>query len=365
MLIGDALVAGEGDVIVVENPGTEEVVARTPGASAAQVSQAIGAARAAHDSGIWSGLTREARADHVRRLLDALAVRRDALMKIILQETGVPVGAAVAAVQLDSPLQVTRNHIDVYLSLPEYEDSGQPFSERFSPTGQVFLSVKRYAPLGVVSAISAYNFPMFLNLWKIIPALLTGNTVILRPSPLTPLSALALGEAVREAGLPPGVLNIVAEAGAEGAVMMTTDPRVDMVTFTGSSQVGQQVARQAADGLKRLQLELGGKSAQIYLPDSVERAAMAGASVCLAHAGQGCVLGTRVLVPEADKARVIEMMVNSLKDVKIGDPADPATQMGPVISAAQRDRCERYVKLAVEAGAKVMLGGKRPAHLPK
>src|SRR5690606_18293479 len=146
-------------------------------------------------------------------------------------------------------------HIDVYLSLPEYEDSGQPFSERFSPNGSVFLSVKRYAPLGVVAAISAYNFPMFLNLWKIVPALLTGNTAILRPGPPPPPAALALGEAVRDAGLPPGVLNRVAEAGADGAVMMTPAPRVDMVTFTGSSHVGQQVARQAADGLKRLQLE--------------------------------------------------------------------------------------------------------------
>jgi len=188
---------------------------------------------------------------------------------------------------------------------------------------------------------------------------------VLRPSPLTPLSALMLADAALEAGLPAGVLNIVAEAGAEGAVQLTTDPRVDMVTFTGSNDVGAKVMAQAAGTLKRVQLELGGKSAQIYLPDSVDRAVSAAASVCLAHAGQGCVLGTRVLVPEADKARVMEAMANSLRGVVIGDPQDPATQMGPVISAAQRARCETYVKLATEAGAKIVLGGGRPAHLSR
>ena len=157
----------------------------------------------------------------------------------------------------------------------------------------------------------------------------------------------------------------VAEAGADAAVRLTVDPRVDMVTFTGSNDVGAKVMEQAAGTLKRIQLELGGKSAQIYLPDSVERAASAAAGVCLAHAGQGCVLGTRVFVPEADKARVMDAMAASLSGVVIGDPTDPKTQMGPVISANQRARCERYTQLAVDAGGRVVCGGRRPAHLDK
>ncbi|MCC6381098.1 MAG: aldehyde dehydrogenase family protein [Dehalococcoidia bacterium] len=365
MLIGGRATAGEGEVIAVENPGDETVFARVPGASPAQIDAAIAAARQAYDSGGWSLKPKEHRAAVVRRLLDLLGEQRATLKSVIVRETGCPTSSPAMFAQLDSPLSATRDLVDLYLTLPEFEDSGQPFSERINPAGSLVLSVRRHAPVGVVAAISAYNFPLFLNLWKIVPALLTGNTVVLRPSPLTPLTALALVDAAREAGLPDGVLNIVAEAGSEGAVQLTTDPRVDMVTFTGSNEVGAKVMAQAAGTLKRIQLELGGKSAQIYLPDSVERAAGAAASVCLAHAGQGCVLGTRVLVPETEKARVMEAMAATMRGVVLGDPQDPATQMGPVISAAQRARCETYVRLAVEAGAKVVLGGGRPAHLPR
>jgi aldehyde dehydrogenase (NAD+) len=365
MFVGGRSVAGEGGVITVENPGDEQIIARFAGASLAQVDAAIGAARRAFDAGPWPHMPREERTAAVRRMLDRLSADRERLKSIIVRETGCPVGSGAMFAQLDSPLQATRDLVDLYLTLPEVEDSGQPFSERINPMGSLVLSVRRYAPIGVVAAISAYNFPLFLNLWKIVPALLVGTTVVLRPSPLTPLSALVLADAAREAGLPDGVLNIVAEAGSEGAVQLTTDPRVDMVTFTGSNDVGARVMAQAAGTLKRVQLELGGKSAQIYMPDSIDRAASAGASVCLAHAGQGCVLGTRVLVPEADKARVMEAMAASLRNVVIGDPQDPATQMGPVINAAQRTRCETYVRLATEAGAKIVLGGARPAHLSR
>ena len=225
--------------------------------------------------------------------------------------------------------------------------------------GGFVQSIRRYVPVGVVAAISAYNFPLHINLWKLMPALATGNCVILRPSPLTPLSALALAEIAAEAGLPEGVLSIIAESGAEGAQLLTTDPRVDMVSFTGSTEVGSIVAGQAAPSMKRLQLELGGKSAQIYLPDRVEAAFSAAIGVCIAHAGQGCVLGTRIFVPEAEKAKVLGAMAASMAYLKIGDSTDPETTMGPVISEAQAQRCERYVKLAVEAGATVVAGGKR------
>ena len=193
-----------------------------------------------------------------------------------------------------------------------------------------------------------------------LPALVAGNCVILRPNPLTPLAALIFGEAAKAAGLPAGVLNVIADARAEGGVMLSTDPGVDMVAFTGSSAVGKQVMSQSSSTMKRLQLELGGKSAQIYLPDSLPAARMAAAQVCLSHAGQGCALGTRIFVPEGEKAQAIGTMVAALAQVRIGDPADSATTMGPVISAAQRARCQRYVDLAVEGGATVVCGGRPP-----
>ena len=168
-----------------------------------------------------------------------------------------------------------------------------------------------------------------------------------------------LAEIAAEAGLPEGVLSIIAESGAEGAQLLTTDPAVNMVSFTGSTETGSIVAGQAAPSMKRLQLELGGKSAQIYLPDRVEAAFSAAVGVCIAHAGQGCVLGTRIFVPEAEKAKVLGAMAASMAYLKIGDSTDPETTMGPVISEAQAQRCERYVKLAVDAGATVVSGGKR------
>lgn len=267
------------------------------------------------------------------------------------------------AAQFDAPLKMTRDLMRYYLTLPEVEQNPVPLLERIAPSGAFVESLKRHVPVGVVVAISAYNFPFFLNIWKVIPALMTGNSVVLRPSPLTPYSALVFAQAAEAAGLPPGILNIVIDAGHEGGVTLTTDARIDMVTFTGSSAVGERVAAQASKGIKRLQLELGGKSAQIFLPDRIEAARFAALSVCMAHAGQGCVLGTRILVPSAAKEQLLAQMAASLETLTIGDPADPRTQVGPVITAAQRDRCAHYVAAAVDAGARVVAGGKRPAHL--
>jgi len=176
---------------------------------------------------------------------------------------------------------------------------------------------------------------------------------------------MVFAEAAAEAELPPGVLNIVLESGLEGARLMTTHPAVDMVAFTGSTAVGTQVMAQAAATMKRIQLELGGKSAQIFLPDSTDRAAQVAAGVCTAHAGQGCALGTRIFVPEARKADVLEQISAIFAKIRTGRADEKETQLGPVISAAQRARCEHFVALATQAGGRVVAGGKRPAHLEK
>jgi aldehyde dehydrogenase (NAD+) len=366
LFIGGRAVTGEGETFAVVNPGTEEVIAELAGAADAQMEAAIAAARAAFDGGVWSGLPAHERAAALRRLMGYLAQNRERLIELAAREAGCPIGSGAMAVQVNVPLQHGLNAIDLFLQLPEIEENPLPLAERTPARGGALQSLRRYVPVGVVAAISAYNFPFYTNLWKVIPALIAGNTVILRPSPLTPLSALLFGEAAAAAGLPPGVLNVVAEAGAAGAVLLSSHPDVDMVAFTGSSSVGVQVAIQAAPTMKRLQLELGGKSAQIYLPDSAAEARAAASTVCLAHAGQGCALGTRIFVPEAEKPTILQAMAAVLAQAAVlGEPLDPKTTMGPVISAAQRDRCERYVRLAVEAGAKVVWGGKRPRSLSR
>ena len=356
--------AGAAEIPLI-NPATEEAVCRVGAASIEQIQQAIGAARNAFDNGEWPRLSKRERTAVLVRMLDYFGNNAERIRRLIVTETGCPSNGPIMGAQWDLPLANTREILDYYLTLPEFEQNPVPVLQRISASGAFVESLKRYVPVGVVSAITAYNFPFFLNVWKVIPALMTGNTVVLRPSPLTPLTALTFAEAAEAAGLPAGVLNVIIDGGHEGGMLMTTDPRVDMVTFTGSTHVGELVAAQAAKGIKRVQLELGGKSAQIYLPDRLDAASGAALSVCLSHSGQGCVLGTRVFVPNEAKAAVLEQMAASVANLKLGDPFDPATQMGPVVSAAQRERCERYVAAAVAAGGRVVTGGKRPAHLDR
>lgn len=350
---------------MVENPSDESVFATLNGLSVQQVEKAMRSARTAFDDGRWSGLAFKDRAKVLRRFVTAMEARADRLTDLAVAEAGCPRSSSVMFAQVRTPLRHAHEIIDLFLALPEIEENPIPLSERVGPTGQVVQSLRRYTPMGVVTGLAANNVPFYTALWKVMPALMAGNTLVLRPNPLTPLSAMILAEAAAEAEIPPGVLNIVLEAGIAGAHLLTTDPAVDMVAFTGSSAVGAQVMAQAAPTMKRLQLELGGKSAQIFLPDAVERATAQARIVCTAHAGQGCALGTRIFVPEDRKAEAIERMVADLADVRIGPANDPETQLGPVISAAQRDRCERYVKLAVEHGGRVATGGKRPAHFDK
>lgn len=357
--VNGALIKGAGADIAVEDPSTGAEYARFPGMDAAQVESAIDAARAAFDSGAWSALPARERAAALRRFIGALAARNEHIVDTVVCEAGCPRHSGVMMAQVLAPLKQAGDTLDLFLSLPEVEENPLPLSERINPMGQVVQSLRRYTPIGVVAAIAAYNFPFYTALWKVVPALIAGNTVVLRPNPLTPLSAMLLADAAEEAELPPGVLNIVLEAGLQGSRLLTTHPQVDMVAFTGSSSVGEQVMAQAAPTMKRLQLELGGKSAQVFLPDALDQVLPAAMGVCMAHAGQGCALGTRLFVPEDSRAELLQQLAAAVGSIKVG-PADAAdTQMGPLISRAQVERCAHYVRAAVEHGGTVVTGGTR------
>ena len=280
----------------------------------------------------------------------------------MVAEAGQPVLFAERA-QYTAGLAQARNTIDLYLSLPHEESNPVPTDELVS--GRVALSLRRHEPVGVVVAITPYNGAIIMAFQKLIAALMAGNSVILRPSPLTPISSLVFGAAAEAAGLPPGVLSVVIEPGAEGAEILTTDPAVDMVSFTGSTSVGRQILAQAASTVKRVALELGGKSAQIYLPDAVHRVGAGAAQVIAMTSGQACVAATRMLVPEDRKDEVLETVGTTYANLKVGPPGDPSAMIGPLISAAQRARCERFVALAEENGGKVVVGGGRPAGLER
>lgn len=353
----------EGDeALPVENPADQSQVAEVSATPLTQIEQALVDARRAFDEGAWANRPPAERARALHTLLDHVESTRDDLVSTLVAEAGQPARFAETS-QFTMGLSLARQTIDLYLSLAEEEANPVPLDQLVA--GRVALSVRRHEPVGVVSAITPYNGALIMAFQKLVPALMAGNSVVLRPSPLTPVSSLVFGAAADAAALPPGTLSVVVENGSAGAELMTTHPAVDMVSFTGSTVVGRRIAAQAAPTVKRVALELGGKSAQIYLPDAVERAAMGAAMVVAMTAGQACVAATRLLVPEERKDEVVEAVAAAYGSIVVGPPTEPSATMGPLISAAQRQRCQRYVALAEEHGAKVAFGGRRPAHLKR
>jgi acyl-CoA reductase-like NAD-dependent aldehyde dehydrogenase len=365
--IDGAFVTGDAGSFRVCDPCTEEVVADVEAASIAQFDAAVGAARRAFDDGPWARLGTDGRADALLAFAEALEARRDALVETVVAEAGSAIGFAQIA-QVGMGLAGAREHLSLARRLPEWEHNELPLAE-YVAGSKVKLSVRRFDAVGVVAAISPANFPFTTNVWKVVPALVAGCTVVLRPSPTTPLSAIVLGEAAEEAGLPSGVLNVVAEPGSEGAELLATHDGVDLVTFTGSTVVGRRIAAAAAPGMKKLILELGGKSVQLYLADALADGpgptAAGAVGVFFAHAGQGCSLQTRMLVPYESKAAVLDTVAATAAALKVGDTRDPSTMVGPVVSEAARARIEGLVADGVAAGGRVVYGGQRPEHMSR
>lgn len=363
LIDGNLVAGGGGQPLPVENPATEEVFTTAPTTDAAQVEAAIAAARRSFDAGVWATRTVDERVQTLLALAQQLQNRRDELVDLAVREVGAPLSLARLA-QVDMALDQARQLPELFATLPQWQHNEMPLGELITAK-DVLLSIRQYEPVGVVAAITPYNFPLQTNIWKVFSALAAGCSVILRPSPLTPLSALILGEAAVAAGLPAGVLNVVVEAGTDGALQLTSDPRVDCVSFTGSTAVGRQIAAQAAPTVKRLVLELGGKSVQLYLPDGIDRITTGALTVFASHSGQACTAQTRVLVPHDLVDTALEKITSVLPLLPVGDPSSEKTMIGPVISATQRQRIEDLVAAGIAAGATVVTGGKRPADLDR
>ena len=360
-------VAGDDGTFTVFDPATEEAVAEVQASSVEQVDAAIESARRAFDEGPWPRMTMAERAAMMHEFADGMAARRELLVETLIAEAGAPRRTA-DAMQVGMGMASTHELVDLALSLPEWEHNELPMRE-YIAGNKVKVSTRAYEPVGVVSAITPSNFPFTTNVWKIVPALMTGCTAVLRPSPATPLSATVFAEVADEVGLPPGVLNVILEEGPAGATRMSTHPGVDLVSFTGSGAVGTQIAEQAARGLKRVILELGGKSVQLYFDDALADgpgpAVVGGATVFAAHCGQGCSLQTRMLVPHARKADVLDALAAAADALTIGDTRDINTMVGPLVSEASRTRVESLVAAGVSEGARVVAGGARPEHMTR
>jgi aldehyde dehydrogenase (NAD+) len=337
------------------SPSTEAVIATAPDASVAQVGDAIGAARRAFDSGPWGTMSAEQRAGCLNQLGEALSKHADDFFALSQVEWGCVTNERI--MQIDGAGFMSLHAAQLATQLADQEVTGMG-------AGTTLL---RHAPLGVVSVLTPWNFPHCLNVMKLNHALAAGNTVVLKPSPLTPLAGLALARLIDEhTDIPPGVVNVVTPSGVEAAKLLTTDPRIDMVSFTGSSVVGRQVMSAAGDTMKRMLLELGGKSACIVLDDTEITDEMLRQMLfdgCSLHAGQACILHSRLLLPDSLHDDVVDRLAALAREVRVGDPADPDVQMGPLISAAQRDRVEAHVAGALKEGATLVSGGRRPAGL--
>jgi aldehyde dehydrogenase (NAD+) len=356
LYIDGSWVDGNGDgYTAVVNPATEDVIARVPRGSSLDACAAIAAARCAFDDGPWPRMTPAQRGAVMLRMADAMQSRLAELIELNICEAG--------AVRTLAETRQTRGPIT------DFRDLAERIVPRFDwerPLQAVVGSgigqgVLRRVPWGVTALISAYNFPLFLNLAKLGPALAAGCTAVLKPAPSTPLQALVLGEVAEEAGLPPGVLNVVTgdvQVGHE----LTTSPLVDLISFTGSDVVGNRVYQQAAATSKKVVLELGGKSANIICDDAdLDRALPGIIAGIITHAGQGCALLTRTVVHRSRREELVDKLVTALGHIVVGDPADPHTQMGPVISAEQRGRVETLIEAGLADGATLAIGGTRPA----
>ena len=345
--------AGTATIEVV-SPHTEEVIARVPEGTTADIDRAVAAARAAFDSGPWPATPPAERAARITALSQAIQSRMDDFAKIISAQNGSPYSFSIMGQVLASSMV-----LDYYAGLaPDYH------FEEVRP-GMMGVSLVRREAVGVVAAIVPWNVPLFTSVLKLGPALAAGCTVVLKPAPETPLDSYLLAECLTEAGIPPGVVNIVT-AGREVGEHLVVHPDIDKIAFTGSTAAGKRIGALAGERLRRVTLELGGKSAAILLDDAnLAEAIPALLGSSFMNNGQACVAQTRVLAPRDRYSEVVDAISEFAAAQIVGDPLDPATQIGPLVAERQRDRVEGFIATAQKEGGKIASGGGRPGHLTK
>lgn len=332
--------AGSGTIDVVD-AATEEVVGRVAEGTAADVDRAVAAARAAFPA--WSATPVEDRAKLVQRLGEELTARTEELAGLITSEVGTPALISQIA-QAGLPAMMAGSFAEIAQTFP--------FEERIGSS----LVVRE--PVGVVGCITPWNYPLHQVVAKVAPALVAGNTVVLKPSEVAPLSAFVLAEIVSEIGIPHGVFNLVSGTGPVVGEALVVHPGVDMVSFTGSTRAGKRIGELAAGQVKKVALELGGKSPFVILPDApADEAVSAGLSSCYLNGGQTCIAWTRMLVPASRRDEIVAKAKEVAESFAPGDPTEMGTKLGPMVSAAQRDRVRGYIEKGIEEGATLVTGG--------
>ncbi len=334
------------ETIDVENPATEEIIGRTPSGTPEDVDRAVAAAKAAFDS--WSQTSPEERGKYLTRLQEALTSRMQSVADTISAELGSPAKMA-QLVQAGLPI------MDIATAVAQIPE--------FHWEEQIGNSTVVYEPIGVVGAITPWNYPLHQVTAKVGYALAAGCTVVLKPSEVAPLCSYLFFDAIHEVGLPAGVVNLVPGYGPVVGEAMAAHPDVDMISFTGSTRAGTRVAELAAATVKKVALELGGKSANVILPDAdLPKAVKAGVANAYANSGQTCSAWTRMLVHESQYDEAVALAKEAAESFTTGDPNDPDTRLGPLVSGVQRERVTGYIRKGLDEGARLVTGGAERAH---
>ncbi|MCK6255859.1 aldehyde dehydrogenase family protein [Fictibacillus sp. WQ 8-8] len=346
---GEWVTSKSGKTFETLNPSTGEVLALVAEGGKEDIDLAVDAARKAFDSGYWTKMSAAKRSYLIYKLADLMEQNKEELAQLDTLDNGKPIRETMNA---DVPLAI--EHFRYYAGWAT-KIVGQTI-----PVAGSFFNYTRHEPVGVVGQIIPWNFPLLMAAWKLGAALATGCTVVLKPAEQTPLSALYLAQLAQEAGFPEGVLNVVTGAGETGAALVD-HPEVNKIAFTGSTEVGKMIMRNAADSLKRVTLELGGKSPNIILPDADMTRAIPGAlGGIMFNQGQVCCAGSRLFIQKKAFDNVMADMVSHAKNIKQGPGLDPDTTMGPLVSEEQHNRVMSYIEKGKDEGAELLTGGTRP-----
>lgn len=354
---GEWVDAVSGETFDVINPSNGEVIAQVPKGGREDARRAMAAAREAFDSGVWSDMDPDERVRILRQVIDKLIEHESELAELEALNAGMTIRATQTVI---TGYCIT--HWD-YFSRQAARPRQEPLEPVEFPTHSYNFVLRE--PVGVCAGIIPWNFPLVMAVWKLAPALAMGNTVVLKPASYTPLTALRLAELLDETELPKGVVNVICGAGAAVGEELASHPDVDKVSFTGSTVVGRRIMQLASSTIKKVTLELGGKSPNIVFEDANMEAAVDGALwATFFHQGQVCESGTRLLLPESIHDEFVERLVERAKQIKVGDALDYDSDMGPLVSQKQLETVEDYVRIGREEGAKLALGGKRPSDVP-
>ncbi len=362
---GDWVDARDGGLTDIVNPATEDVIGAAPNAGREDMKRAIEAARKAFDEGPWPRMGIHDRSRIIRQIADNLEKNKEGLWRLLVAEAAAE--SITRRIQLDGAVQFAYDAADWALKFKFQEMLPPAITSVQNMPARVSNAMVYRQPVGVCGIIPTWNYPLHVTMQGVPAALATGCTIVLKPSPYAPLINLEVARLIQETDLPKGVFNVVTGEGVDIAEELVANPLVDHITFTGSVATGKRIMEKASRNLKRLHLELGGKSANIVLEDAdVDLVAPMAATPAYVHSGQGCAMATRVLVSRAHHDKLVQGMVRFLQSfVKIGDPADPSVTMGPLIREERRLKVEEYILSGREQGAALAIGGRRPPGLDR